>query len=164
MAKGKLKTIFVKMMSEAGTGFFYVTRKNPKNTPERLVLRKVGPASSHCPIPSIFTPAHRTPLPFVRSISLSFSPSFSPSHPPRPSLPDLFVSVSHQLIIATCLRRSKLAHHHPPPLPAHISTTPGFASTCSSQRPRSSSETSFKPDTLPVTEAAVRMKKDAPGP
>ena len=43
MAKGKLKSIMIKMMSGAGTGFFYVTRKNPKTTPERLSLRKYDP-------------------------------------------------------------------------------------------------------------------------
>lgn len=43
MAKAKLKSIFVKLMSEAGTGFFYVTRKNPKNVPEKLILRKYDP-------------------------------------------------------------------------------------------------------------------------
>ena len=43
MAKSKLKSIFVKLMSGAGTGYFYVTRKNPKNVPERLTLRKYDP-------------------------------------------------------------------------------------------------------------------------
>jgi large subunit ribosomal protein L33 len=43
MAKGKLKSIFVKLMSGAGTGFFYVTRKNPKTNPDRLALRKYDP-------------------------------------------------------------------------------------------------------------------------
>lgn len=49
MAKAKLKSIFVKLMSEAGTGFFYVTRKNPKTVPERMILRKVCSAS-HSPL------------------------------------------------------------------------------------------------------------------
>lgn len=43
MAKGKLKTVFVKLMSNAGTGYFYVTRKNPMNNPEKIVLRKYDP-------------------------------------------------------------------------------------------------------------------------
>ncbi|KAJ1485579.1 ribosomal protein L33 [Baffinella frigidus] len=43
MAKGKLKSILIKMMSGAGTGFFYVTKKNPKRVPEKLVLRKYDP-------------------------------------------------------------------------------------------------------------------------
>jgi large subunit ribosomal protein L33 len=43
MAKGKVKSVFIKLLSEAGTGFFYVTRKNPKNVPEKLMLRKYDP-------------------------------------------------------------------------------------------------------------------------
>ncbi len=33
----------VKMRSTAGTGFTYVTRKNRRNHPDRLVLRKFDP-------------------------------------------------------------------------------------------------------------------------
>ncbi|QKD79356.1 MULTISPECIES: 50S ribosomal protein L33 [Actinomyces] len=33
----------IKMVSTAGTGFTYVTRKNRRNTPDRLVLRKFDP-------------------------------------------------------------------------------------------------------------------------
>lgn len=33
----------VKIRSTAGTGFTYVTRKNRRNTPDRLVLRKYDP-------------------------------------------------------------------------------------------------------------------------
>lgn len=33
----------VKLRSTAGTGFTYVTRKNRRNTPDRLVLRKYDP-------------------------------------------------------------------------------------------------------------------------
>ena len=43
MAKGKVKSIFIKLLSEAGTGYAYITRKNPKNCPEKLVLRKFDP-------------------------------------------------------------------------------------------------------------------------
>jgi large subunit ribosomal protein L33 len=43
MAKGKVKNVFIKLLSEAGTGFFYVSRKNPKNVPEKLMLRKYDP-------------------------------------------------------------------------------------------------------------------------
>eukprot|EP00291_Cryptomonas_curvata_P018544 CAMPEP_0172159814 /NCGR_PEP_ID=MMETSP1050-20130122/5194_1 /TAXON_ID=233186 /ORGANISM="Cryptomonas curvata, Strain CCAP979/52" /LENGTH=58 /DNA_ID=CAMNT_0012829473 /DNA_START=53 /DNA_END=229 /DNA_ORIENTATION=- len=43
MAKAKGKSILVKLMSAAGTGFFYVTRKNPKTTPDKLVFRKYDP-------------------------------------------------------------------------------------------------------------------------
>jgi len=33
----------VKLRSTAGTGFTYVTRKNRRNDPDRLVLRKFDP-------------------------------------------------------------------------------------------------------------------------
>ena len=33
----------IKMVSTAGTGYAYVTRKNRRNTPDRLVLRKFDP-------------------------------------------------------------------------------------------------------------------------
>ena len=33
----------IKLRSTAGTGFTYVTRKNRRNTPDRLVLRKFDP-------------------------------------------------------------------------------------------------------------------------
>lgn len=33
----------IKLRSTAGTGFTYVTRKNRRNDPERLVLRKYDP-------------------------------------------------------------------------------------------------------------------------
>ena len=62
MAKGKVKSIFVKLLSGAGTGFFYVTRKNPKNVPERLTLRKYDPVV-------VSRPAHR--------------PRSAPAPPPR---------------------------------------------------------------------------------
>ena len=33
----------IRMVSTAGTGFTYVTRKNRRNDPDRLVLRKYDP-------------------------------------------------------------------------------------------------------------------------
>ena len=33
----------IKLRSTAGTGYTYVTRKNRRNTPDRLVLKKFGP-------------------------------------------------------------------------------------------------------------------------
>lgn len=33
----------IKLRSTAGTGFTYVTRKNRRNTPDRLVLKKFDP-------------------------------------------------------------------------------------------------------------------------
>ncbi|POM79680.1 Ribosomal protein L33 [Phytophthora palmivora] len=41
MAKGKAKTVVIKMLSAAGTGFFYTTTKNPRNVTRKLSLRKV---------------------------------------------------------------------------------------------------------------------------
>ncbi|MCP9384906.1 50S ribosomal protein L33 [Cutibacterium acnes] len=33
----------IKLRSTAGTGYTYVTRKNRRNTPDRLVLKKFDP-------------------------------------------------------------------------------------------------------------------------
>eukprot|EP00013_Stygamoeba_regulata_P005267 CAMPEP_0177628546 /NCGR_PEP_ID=MMETSP0447-20121125/189_1 /TAXON_ID=0 /ORGANISM="Stygamoeba regulata, Strain BSH-02190019" /LENGTH=62 /DNA_ID=CAMNT_0019129801 /DNA_START=29 /DNA_END=217 /DNA_ORIENTATION=+ len=41
MAKGK--AIAIKMVSMAGTGFFYRTQKNPRNIPQKLMLLKYDP-------------------------------------------------------------------------------------------------------------------------
>lgn len=41
--KGKIKTVAIKLVSTAGTGFFYATTKNPRNVPAKLALKKV-----HC--------------------------------------------------------------------------------------------------------------------
>lgn len=43
MAKGKLKSVAIKLVSTAGTGFFYVTRKNPRTVQHKLALRKYDP-------------------------------------------------------------------------------------------------------------------------
>jgi large subunit ribosomal protein L33 len=43
MARGKGKTIPIKLISSAGTGFFYTTRKNVTRTPEKLALLKLDP-------------------------------------------------------------------------------------------------------------------------
>ncbi|WP_424213060.1 50S ribosomal protein L33 [Streptomyces sp. BI20] len=42
MARDDLRPV-VRIRSTAGTGFTYVTRKNRRNDPERLVLRKYDP-------------------------------------------------------------------------------------------------------------------------
>lgn len=42
MARNEMRPI-IKLRSTAGTGFTYVTRKNRRNTPDRLVLRKYDP-------------------------------------------------------------------------------------------------------------------------
>lgn len=43
MARGKGKTIPIKLMSSAGTGFFYTTRKNVNNTQHKMSLIKFDP-------------------------------------------------------------------------------------------------------------------------
>lgn len=39
----KPATILVKMVSTADTGFFYVTKKNPRNSTEKFQFRKYDP-------------------------------------------------------------------------------------------------------------------------
>lgn len=43
MARGKGKTIPIKLLSTAGTGFFYTTRKNITRTPQKLSFLKYDP-------------------------------------------------------------------------------------------------------------------------
>lgn len=42
MARNEIRPI-VKLKSTAGTGYTYVTRKNRRNDPDRMVLRKFDP-------------------------------------------------------------------------------------------------------------------------
>lgn len=42
MARNDIR-LTVKLRSTAGTGYTYVTTKNPRNGPDRLVLRKFDP-------------------------------------------------------------------------------------------------------------------------
>ncbi|MER5437849.1 50S ribosomal protein L33 [Streptomyces sp. NPDC002790] len=44
MARNELRPI-VRLRSTAGTGHTYVTRKNRRNNPDRLVLRKYDPVA-----------------------------------------------------------------------------------------------------------------------
>jgi large subunit ribosomal protein L33 len=39
----KPTTVLIKLVSTAGTGYFYTTKKNPRNTTEKLSLRKYDP-------------------------------------------------------------------------------------------------------------------------
>ncbi|HEY9163966.1 MAG TPA: 50S ribosomal protein L33 [Magnetovibrio sp.] len=39
----KPATILIKLVSSADTGYYYVTKKNPRNTTEKLQLRKYDP-------------------------------------------------------------------------------------------------------------------------
>jgi len=41
----KPNTILIKLVSTADTGFYYVTRKNPRNTTEKLQFRKYDPVA-----------------------------------------------------------------------------------------------------------------------
>ena len=41
MAKKKGAVMAIKLLSTAGTGFFYATKKNVKNVPKKLQLMKV---------------------------------------------------------------------------------------------------------------------------
>ncbi|HUH54013.1 MAG TPA: 50S ribosomal protein L33 [Microbacteriaceae bacterium] len=43
MARDKDVRPIIKLRSTAGTGFTYVTRKNRRNNPDRLVLKKYDP-------------------------------------------------------------------------------------------------------------------------
>lgn len=43
MARKDVIRLVIKLRSTAGTGFTYVTRKNRRNNPDRLVLRKFDP-------------------------------------------------------------------------------------------------------------------------
>jgi large subunit ribosomal protein L33 len=42
-AMAKPATIKIKLISTADTGFFYVTKKNPRNQTEKLTFRKYDP-------------------------------------------------------------------------------------------------------------------------
>ncbi len=41
----KANSILIKMVSTAGTGFFYTTRKNPRTKTDKLILRKYDPVA-----------------------------------------------------------------------------------------------------------------------
>ena len=40
---GKAKNIGIKLLSSAGTGYFYVTTKNPRTITRKLALKKYDP-------------------------------------------------------------------------------------------------------------------------
>jgi large subunit ribosomal protein L33 len=42
-AMAKSNTVLIKLVSSAGTGTFYTTKKNPRNTTEKLTLKKYDP-------------------------------------------------------------------------------------------------------------------------
>jgi len=39
----KPATVKIRMVSSAGTGFFYVTKKNPRTQTEKMTMRKYDP-------------------------------------------------------------------------------------------------------------------------
>lgn len=41
----KAVTMTVKMLSTAGTGFFYVKKRNPRKQPEKMEMRKYDPVA-----------------------------------------------------------------------------------------------------------------------
>ena len=41
----KAKPLLIKMVSSADTGFFYVTKKNPRKNTEKLALKKYDPVA-----------------------------------------------------------------------------------------------------------------------
>ncbi|CAK9180897.1 unnamed protein product [Ilex paraguariensis] len=41
--KKKQASMFIRLVSAAGTGFFYVKRKNPRRIPTKLEFRKYDP-------------------------------------------------------------------------------------------------------------------------
>ena len=41
----KANSIMIKLVSSAGTGFYYTTRKNPRSQTEKLSLRKFDPVA-----------------------------------------------------------------------------------------------------------------------
>lgn len=43
MAKTKQNTVLIRLVSSAGTGYFYVTKKNPRTATSKLELRKYDP-------------------------------------------------------------------------------------------------------------------------
>ena len=41
----KANSILIKLVSSAGTGFYYTTRKNPRSRTDKLSLRKYDPVA-----------------------------------------------------------------------------------------------------------------------
>ena len=42
---GKPVTLKIKLVSSAGTGYYYVTKKNPRTATEKLVFKKYDPVA-----------------------------------------------------------------------------------------------------------------------
>ncbi|MGD9538168.1 MAG: 50S ribosomal protein L33 [Alphaproteobacteria bacterium] len=41
----KPNSVLIRLVSSAGTGFFYTTRKNPKSQTEKMTVRKYDPVA-----------------------------------------------------------------------------------------------------------------------
>ena len=76
----KPATVLIKLVSTAGTGFFYTTKKNPRKTTEKLALAQVRPEGAQARrvqgsqdqvglLPDSWQakPAHRAGFSFVRA-------------------------------------------------------------------------------------------------
>ncbi len=124
----KVKTIIIKLLSSAGTGYFYATKKNPTNIQHKLAFMKVrlpsSPSRNNCArlagLASLPASALRCCVLQVRMRAAA-----------RYGTPELRPRRA---------RDSPHPHPHPtPPLPSHLpprSTTPSSASTSSSRRRR----------------------------
>ena len=44
-SKAKRAAILFKMVSTAGTGYFYTARRNPKQKPDKMLFRKYDPVA-----------------------------------------------------------------------------------------------------------------------
>ena len=58
--KQKAGRILVKLLSEAGTGFFYTTSKNPRKTQHKIALRKVRILSLNNRFDQYFSHTHKS--------------------------------------------------------------------------------------------------------
>ena len=55
----KPATLQIKLLSTADTGFFYVTKKNPRTKPEKLELKKYDPSGYLADQKNIKITAHK---------------------------------------------------------------------------------------------------------
>ena len=44
-SKSKRNAILFKMVSTAGTGFYYTARRNPKQKPDKMIFKKYDPVA-----------------------------------------------------------------------------------------------------------------------
>ena len=52
-SKSKRSSILFKMVSSAGTGYFYLARRNPKQKQEKMLFKKYDPVSyTHLTLPT----------------------------------------------------------------------------------------------------------------